>query len=153
MGENIVQARWDELPNHDGQMVTDAFVAMPNHVHGIIVITDAPIDAHVRTGAACCAPTTTPHRTLRTIGRDSLGAMVRSFKSAVTKRINQSRATPSSPVWRRNYYERVIRDMGEMNRIREYIAANPAQWANDENNPMNRHIPAPHRVAPTITIL
>ena len=49
--------------------------------------------------------------------------------------MNESRHAPGMPVWHRNYYERVIRDMGEMNRIREYIILNPAQWANDENNP------------------
>jgi hypothetical protein len=64
--------------------------------------------------------------------------MVRSFKSVVTKRINELRGAPGVPVWQRNYYERIIRDPGEMARIREYIALNPAHWATDENNPARR---------------
>jgi hypothetical protein len=65
----------------------------------------------------------------------SLGAVVGSFKSAVTKRINIHRNTPGVPVWHRNYYEHIVRDDFEMNRVREYIAGNPAQWLEDEENP------------------
>jgi putative transposase len=61
--------------------------------------------------------------------------MVRSFKSAVVRRINSLRETSGMPVWQRNYYEHVIRDESEVLRIREYILANPARWAEDEENP------------------
>lgn len=37
--------------------------------------------------------------------------------------------------WQRNYYEHVIRNDDEWNRIREYVAANPANWDRDEENP------------------
>jgi len=40
-------------------------------------------------------------------------------------------------VWQRNYYEHIIRDGEDLNRIREYIINNPARWAEDENNPQN----------------
>ena len=39
-------------------------------------------------------------------------------------------------VWQRNYYERIIREEGELIRIRQYIAENPARWAEDEENPL-----------------
>ena len=45
------------------------------------------------------------------------------------------RKTPGLPVWHRNYYEHVIRDEADLNRIREYINGNPARWAEDEENP------------------
>jgi len=61
----------------------------------------------------------------------SLGAIVRSYKSAVAKRINEIRATPGAPVWQRNYYEHIIRDEAECRRIREYIVTNPLRWEND----------------------
>jgi REP element-mobilizing transposase RayT len=64
-----------------------------------------------------------------------LGAIVGSFKSAVTKWVNENRATPGAPVWQRNYYEHVIRDEGDLERIREYIATNPLRWEMDEENP------------------
>jgi putative transposase len=39
--------------------------------------------------------------------------------------------------WQRNYYERIIRDEHEMDRIHRYIESNPAQWADDAENPAN----------------
>ena len=66
----------------------------------------------------------------------SLGAFVGGFKSAITKRINESRETPGGPVWQRNYYEHIVRGEGELNRIREYIANNPRQWEMDRENPL-----------------
>jgi REP element-mobilizing transposase RayT len=66
----------------------------------------------------------------------SIGAIVRSFKSASARRINLARRTPGAPVWQRNYYKRVIRDEDELNRIRAYIAQNPANWSEDELNPV-----------------
>jgi REP-associated tyrosine transposase len=123
---DIVQACWDDLPNHYGQMVTDAFVVMPNHVHGIMVVTDD----RTRFVGAGLKPAPTYNGKCH-----GLPEFVRAFKTFSARRINELRGMPGVPIWQRNYYERVIRDMGEMNRIREYIAANPAQWANDENNP------------------
>jgi REP element-mobilizing transposase RayT len=57
------------------------------------------------------------------------------FKSLSTKRINGLRGAPGLPVWKRNYYERVVRDDDELRRVRQYILDNPAKWAEDPNNP------------------
>ena len=65
----------------------------------------------------------------------SLGAIIRAFKSAVTKRINALRGTPGARVWQRNYYERIIRDERALNAIRRYIAENPQRWHLDRYNP------------------
>jgi REP element-mobilizing transposase RayT len=69
--------------------------------------------------------------------RRSLGALIRTFKAATTRRINEHRRTPGAPVWQRNYYERVIRDEAELARVRQYILDNPAKWAEDKHNPAN----------------
>jgi len=61
----------------------------------------------------------------------NVGAMVRGFKSAVSRRINEVRNTPGASVWQRNYYEHIIRDDYDLNRIREYIIDNPANWSSD----------------------
>lgn len=58
-----------------------------------------------------------------------------SIKSAVTKRINKLRNTPGKPVWQRNYYEHIIRNENDLNRIRKYILNNPEQWQFDHENP------------------
>ena len=65
----------------------------------------------------------------------TLPKVVGYLKMNSAKRINQSRHTPGIPVWQRNYYERVIRDDRELAAIREYLAANPARWSDDENHP------------------
>jgi REP element-mobilizing transposase RayT len=65
----------------------------------------------------------------------SLPTVIRSFKPAVSKRINERRDIPGVPVWQRNYYEHIIRNDDELNRIREYITSNPAQWETDAENP------------------
>jgi putative transposase len=67
----------------------------------------------------------------------SLSAVIGSLKSAVTKRINIIRRATGLPVWQRNYYEHIIRDENEADCIRQYIANNPMQWMNDEENPKN----------------
>jgi REP element-mobilizing transposase RayT len=65
----------------------------------------------------------------------SLATIVRSFKSATTKQINELRSTHGAHVWQRNYYEHVVRSDRELNAIREYIEQNPLKWAEDENHP------------------
>ncbi len=121
-----VEEYWNETPIHFPNVEMDAFVVMPNHVHGIIVIAQTMLQSGGAQHAAPVRPNVTA---------GSLGAIVRSFKSAVTKRINTLRSTPSAPVWQRNYYEHIIRNEGDLKRVRDYIAANPFRWAKDENNP------------------
>ena len=148
---DIVQACWDEIQAHIPNAELDAFVVMPNHVHGIIVLQRAVNATQILCrGAACCAPTTctccapikSPMTTLtaRTFGKivpGSLPATIRSFKSATTKRINEIRGTLGLPVWQRNYYEHIIRNDAELNRAREYISMNPLRWHLDRENPCN----------------
>jgi REP element-mobilizing transposase RayT len=64
-----------------------------------------------------------------------LGAIIGQYKSLVTKQINRARGTPGTPVWQRNYYEHIIRNGDELDRIRQYIANNPARWQHDRENP------------------
>jgi REP-associated tyrosine transposase len=66
----------------------------------------------------------------------SLGAIVGSFKSAVTRELRLRGLHDATPLWQRNYYERIIRNEAELTRIREYIAANPMLWDYDHENPI-----------------
>ncbi|MBN2098364.1 MAG: transposase [Dehalococcoidia bacterium] len=99
----------------------DVFVVMPNHLHGIVMITQGR-------GVWPYAPTETLRSPSHTVG-----AIVRGFKSASAKRINEMRNTPRMPVWQRNYYEHVIRNEAELNAIRQHIHGNQATWSSDEN--------------------
>jgi REP element-mobilizing transposase RayT len=59
------------------------------------------------------------------------------LKTFSSRRINKNRSTPGTPVWQRNYFDRIIRNEKELTAIREYIINNPLQWELDENNPVN----------------
>lgn len=122
-----------------------------NHVHGIIGITvdpdggdverrnaNAPTDGNDATHCRGSSPMNPYGRSRRTFGgaiAGSLSTIMRQFKSMVTKRINRRRGTPGEPVWQRNFYERVVRNRRELDRIRRYIRRNPARWHRDRHYP------------------
>ena len=102
----------------------DEFVVMPNHVHGLIWIMEDIVGARRRR-----APTE------ERFGKPAVGSIptiARAFKSAVTRRAN--RELNSANIWQRNYYEHIIRDQTDYERIAGYILANPANWNDDEEN-------------------
>lgn len=61
----------------------------------------------------------------------SLGAILQNFKSITTRKINQMRSSPGALVWQSNYYEHIIRNAQEWERIHAYILANPHRWSED----------------------
>jgi putative transposase len=109
----------------------DEFVVMLNHIHGIIRIAsstdndDAPRPKP--NAVAAVAP--------RGVAAGSLGAIVGQFKSVTTKGINRTRNSPGAPVWQRDYFEHVVRDESDLERIRRYITENPARWTEDSEYP------------------
>ncbi len=126
---------WGAIPAHFPAAGVDEFVVMPNHVHGIIWIARDEMARRGVVGARHASPLQASRPTPGGPCPGSLGAIVGSFKSAATRRINNLRATPESPVWQRNYYERVIRDDRELTRVREYIQQNRLHWRLDRENP------------------
>ncbi len=134
----IVAAEWQKLPARFPHVTTDASMVMPYHLHGIIVMGGRKGEAFadkkkgVLDGTGeCFAPTQRPMGTLP----GSLGAIMQNFKSTSTRQVNVLRQTPGLPLWQRNYFERIIRDERELNRIREYIVNNPLKWALDTEHP------------------
>jgi putative transposase len=126
----VVAECWALIPEHFPNVELDAFIVMPDHVHGIIVISQ-PSETNVRTsvvvGAQHAAPLRNSDDVLPRVQPGSLGAIMRSFKSAATKRINESQGLPGTPVWQRNYWDRVIRDDRELEETRKYILENPVR--------------------------
>ena len=106
----MVADSWEWLAEQYDHVSLDDCVVMPNHLHGIIVIIDG-----FRGGS----------RTAPTGKRKSLGRLIGAFKTVSTKQINQIRKTPGAKLWQRNYYEHIIRDKNDLNRIRKYIVNNP----------------------------
>ncbi len=135
----MVQEVWNELPaNYEG-VETDAFVVMPNHVHGIIVLVGAgpracpkPQD-EPRTGegqARGPAPTVSAGaQTGQARGPAPTVPMVmQRFKSFTTHLYGAT-------LWQRNYFEHIVRGDHDLDRIREYIVTNPVRWTLDSENP------------------
>jgi putative transposase len=73
------------------------------------------------------------------VAADSLGAVVRAYKSAVSFRFQQTLASPGQPLWQRNYYEHIVCDEDDLDRIRLYIQENPLRWSEDEENIIPTH--------------
>ncbi len=194
----IAHDEWLRTPDLRKNIELDAFIVMPNHIHGIILITQA----HSRTGVLHTPqllPSITPDLELNTGESDSLqrefdsyndgdvfntprhesdshqrefdsyndgdvfntpqtlrspsqtiGAIVRGYKSSVTKKINeyyrdkgecnspQRKSNTPQPnrqiqtVWQRNYYEHIIRDERAYQNISNYIMNNPVKWNGDK---------------------
>jgi len=142
----MVKNIWNELPDKYPGVEIDQFIIMPNHIHGIIVIVGAgpracpgisgnvshdPMQPSIKGQPQGVAPTCI-----------SLPDIVHRFKSYTTARyrnyVERFNWRPfQGRLWQRNYFERIIRNDDEMNRIREYILNNPLSWEEDENNPVN----------------
>jgi REP element-mobilizing transposase RayT len=144
----VIVAAWMDLPERFPTASIDAFVVMPNHFHGIIVIHQKSVEP-VGAGlvpALVRAPTgereRAPTRGAPTGGDrlPTLGDIVGAFKSITTRAYMEGvRHRGWQPfdkrLWQRNYYERVVRSEGELDRIRGYIDQNPLNWARDHDNP------------------
>jgi len=126
----IVAAYWQAMPRHFSNLELDAFVIMPNHMHGIIMIVGAK---HLPQfpNASPLRSSQPPHGTQPA----SLAAIVQNFKSVSARKINLARGTPGAPVWQRNYYEHIVRNQADLQRIREYVANNPLKWDLDQLHP------------------
>jgi len=128
----IAEQCWRDIPVHFPHVQLDAFVIMPNHVHGVLWIV-----AHdgARVGATHASPLRNAPIPPRGPVPQSIGAIIGQFKSAVTRQINALRNAPGAPVWQRNYYEHIIRNEQALNAIRRYIVENPLRWHLDRYNP------------------
>ena len=139
---NMVDAFMNTLHNKFHHIKIDEYVIMPNHVHGIILINDvdgikgeytgSPLrnDENNNVGAdqRVC-----PHMNQVKSEKISLPRIMQWFKTMTTNAyilgVKQSH-WPSfdGRLWQRNYYEHVIRNDDELNKIREYIIQNPDRW-------------------------
>ncbi|MDI6788762.1 MAG: transposase, partial [Planctomycetota bacterium] len=130
--KNIIEQVWDKLPERFTQIEVDQFVIMPNHIHGIIVVGavhEPPTEAIRKLGTIRELPLRQKRRQML------LPQIIGYFKMNTAKLINENRKTQGFSVWQRNYYEHIIRDEPELNRVREYIINNPIKWEFDRENP------------------
>lgn len=124
---------WNELPGKFPSVTVDAFVVMPNHFHGVIII-HGTVGAGLVPAQNFILP---PSTGTTTRVAPTLGDIVGAFKSITTleyirgvKQFNWRRF--NGKLWQRNYYEHIIRNEEDYERIFNYIESNPSNWAEDE---------------------
>jgi len=147
----IARNNWVKTPSIRPEVKLGKFIVMPNHLHGIIWISKgvsqyAPTQSSNQSekGVSQYAPTQSSNQSEKGASQyaptkrafrspsKTLGAIIRGYKSSVTKEINIIRKTSGSPIWQRNYYEHIIRNEIELNNISHYILNNPQNWGKDK---------------------
>lgn len=126
---------WLNIPKHFPNIELDVFVIMPNHTHGIVMLSETHNPKSPKNvGERHASPLhSTPKTNDYRVKFGSIIAMVGSYKSAVTKLINRKRNKKTPPVWHRSFHDRIIRDEHELNVLREYTLYNPALWTEDRH--------------------
>ena len=123
-----VYGYWLQIPKHFEAVQLDEFVVMPNHMHGILMITrccrGVKFNAPTRgsDSFSCISPR-----------KDTLAVIVRTYKSVVSRWCRENGYGDFR--WQRNYYEHIIRSERDLKEIREYIVNNPMKWDIDAENP------------------
>jgi putative transposase len=118
----VIELAWDDIPNHFAHVSVDAFVVMPNHIHGLLIIVDN------------VAHPVAPQHAEALRSQAPLSVIVRSFKAAVTREVRLQELWDGGRLWQPNFIDRVVCNERELDRIREYIAHNPIAWQFDQEN-------------------
>lgn len=145
LGE-IAYREWMKTAELRPQIELDAFMVMPNHIHGILKINEMDMDtlhSPNNTGdnmGECNSPNNTGEcNSPNNMGEcnsplrspsNTIGAIIRGYKSSVTKQFGLMGF--DEKLWQRNYYEHIIRDEQSYQIISEYIINNPKKWADDK---------------------
>jgi putative transposase len=114
----LMQDEWLGMAERFGVEI-DNFVIMPNHLHALLVLPGSTVSLAQVVGA---------YKSLTSL---AYGHRVR----------NDNWPSYEQRFWHRNYYEHIIRDQADLDRIRLYIADNPARWADDNLDPSQPHHP------------
>jgi REP element-mobilizing transposase RayT len=151
----IVGEQWNDIPRRFPVVELDQFVVMPNHIHGVFVVVGvavavgAPLAGALSRATARVAPTGAPLAAAGatpTAGGQSkvteraaptVGDIVGAYKSLcvhhclhwIKQNVPHQRL---GQLWQRNYWEHIVRDESELNRIRDYIRNNPLKWEMDK---------------------
>jgi REP element-mobilizing transposase RayT len=149
----MAEKYWYEIPQHFPFVQLGAFVVMPNHVHGIIII-EKPVETqniasgrndgrnddrndgrndgrNVETQNFASLPPTPPTPPKNTFGPQSknLASIVRGYKIGVTKNARQIHADFE---WQPRFHDHIIRDNESFIKIQTYISENPMKWVDDK---------------------
>jgi len=141
-----VESAWQSLLDVFANIELDEFIVMPNHIHCIIWIKGE--------GSYRLHPGTWKNVDNRRDGRlpvstednikfESLSNIIGAFKTTAATRVNKLRGLMGVPVWQKSFYDRIIRNDRELERIQEYIRNNPFKWDEDRDNPIGTRYEMP----------
>jgi REP element-mobilizing transposase RayT len=139
----IADECWLEIPQHFPNAMLHEHIVMPNHVHGIVELTNAsnvevqnfePLQENnpITVGAENFLPLQQRHNEFQKMIPRSIGSIVKGFKIGVTVRAKDFLPQPHQKIWQRNYHEHIIRNEQSYQTISEYIMNNPAKWNDDK---------------------
>lgn len=133
---NMVISEWKRIERRFLTVELDEWVIMPNHFHGIIVLSEPMGKGQIEKqpgNESFQAPHTASEERFGSPVKGSVPTIIRSFKSSVTQKAQWMGMM--TPIWQRNYYEHVIRNEDELDQTRLYIQDNPRRWLEDAENP------------------
>ena len=145
----MVEQEWNKIPKRYDNVIVDQYIIMPNHFHGILQITPKnnvgtpPVAVLNKTNKISIPPNKigiSMTNRAATGGAPTLFEIIGAFKSITTHHyINGVKQNNWQPfrkrLWQLKYHDRIIRDAGELDRIRKYIIKNPSNWERDKDNP------------------
>lgn len=114
----LIHTTWHKIEDQFPKVSLDKFVTMPNHIHGVLWINLSTVE-------------------MSTSGIVSISDVIHWFKTKTTfdygQEVLYSGWTPYyKKLWQRSFYDRIIRDKDEHQRIRLYICNNPIKWSLDK---------------------
>ena len=142
----IVQGFWFEIPKHFKHVQLGEFVVMPNHVHGVLILTEMggggrdgtgvveTLHCNVSTGTGTDTDTAAESKSdfFRRISpkSGSVSRIIGSFKNICKKHIND--AFPDMNFdWQERFHDHIIRNGASFEKISNYIVENPENWKDD----------------------
>ncbi len=113
----LVMTSWEQIPGRFPFVALDAFILMPDHLHGILLL-DKPTE-----------PTSSiDYENRFAPQRENLAAILRGFKSGTT---SQARRDGLELAWQPRYHDRIVRNAEELEKIRGYVLNNPSRWQHE----------------------
>lgn len=149
---DIIKEEWEKTPSIRKNIALGEYIVMPNHFHGIIEI----LEKIAPEKKSCMDELQFTPTTFKSPSQN-IGAIIRGFKGASTKRIKNlirnrrgelqfAPIAPTAPtvdlsksIWQRDYYERIIKTDKAYQNIKNYIINNPVRANRIRPNTPNQH--------------
>ncbi len=123
----MIDAWWRRIPEKFPSCNADAFVVMPNHLHGVIVIDHDTVGADPRVRPRHGAAGAPLPRIVQWLKTMTTNAYIHGADDCGWRPF-------AGRLWQRNYYEHIVRDEEELQHIRDYVVNNPLNWTHDPDN-------------------